>query len=212
MQFTFNALAILAASANMATAVQPKRYQAYRPAAYENTVPWTSSTCSTVYSTLMAMATKPVTSVITTTTFKPSTWTSTKPTVVTSVYTTFKPATTTLTRTVTSVYVVTSTKTSTSVVTSSTVLTRQETSSSVICKTVPIVSPVTETSTEIKTQTLPYVTPCTGKPYTPNYIPYQFTNFLNRNHHFRYYHPINLPEPLPGNLVGHFIHHGNRCH
>ena len=105
MQFSLNVLAILAASASLVTATPPRRYapQAYQPVQYGNTVPWTSSTCSAVYSTIMQTSTKPVTSVITTTGYKPSTWTSTKPTVITSVYTTFKPATTTLISTVTSV-------------------------------------------------------------------------------------------------------------
>jgi hypothetical protein len=106
MQFSLNILAILAASASVVTATQPRRYapQAYQPQ-YGNTVPWTSSTCSAVYSTIMQTSTKPDTSVISTTTFKPSTWTSTRPTIIASVYTTFKPATTTLTSTATSVYV-----------------------------------------------------------------------------------------------------------
>ena len=59
---------------------------------------------------------------------------------------------------------VTSTKTSTSVVTTSTAVTSQLTSSTVICKTMPVVRPVTSTSYITKTQTLPYATPCTGKP------------------------------------------------
>jgi hypothetical protein len=98
MQFSLNILAILAASASMVSATHP---QAYKP----NPVPWTSSTCSAVYSTIMETKTKPVKSVVSTTIWKPSTYTSTVPTVITSVYTTYKPATTTLTSTVTSVYV-----------------------------------------------------------------------------------------------------------
>lgn len=107
MQFSLNVLAVLAASASIVTATQPRRYapQAYQPVQYGNTVPWTSSTCSAVYSTIMQTSTKPVTTVVTTTIYKPSTWTSTKPTVITSVYTTFKPATTTIVSTMTSVVV-----------------------------------------------------------------------------------------------------------
>ena len=110
MQFTVSILALLA-SAGIATANIPRRYgyqppQQYRPANYgANTIPWTSSTCSAVYTTLTQTSTKPVTSVVTTTTYRPSTWTSTKPTVVTSVYTTFKPAVTTVVSTVTSTVV-----------------------------------------------------------------------------------------------------------
>lgn len=108
MQFTISILTILAASASVVSANPPRRYGApiqYRPAAYVNTVPWTSSTCSAVYSTVTQTSTKPVTSVVTTNKYKPSTWTSTKPTVITSVYTAFKPATTTVVSTVTSTYV-----------------------------------------------------------------------------------------------------------
>jgi hypothetical protein len=79
--------------------------QAYQPVQYSNNVPWTSSTCSAVYSTSYQTSTKAVPTVITTTGYKPSTWTSTRPTIITSVYTTFKPATTTLTSTVTSTYI-----------------------------------------------------------------------------------------------------------
>ena len=108
MQFTLNVLTILATTASFVSANPPRRYAPiqYRPAAYgANTVPWTSSTCSAVYSTLTQTSTKPVTSVVTTTKYKPSTWTSTAPTVITSVYTSFKPATTTVVSTVTSTYV-----------------------------------------------------------------------------------------------------------
>jgi hypothetical protein len=108
MQFSLNVLAILVASASVVSATQPRRYapQAYQPVQYGNTVSWTSSTCSAVYSTIMQTSTKPVQAVVTTTTYKPSTWTSTRPTVITSVYTTFKPATTTAISTVISVYTV----------------------------------------------------------------------------------------------------------
>jgi hypothetical protein len=108
MQFTLNVLAIFAATANIATAAAPRRYAPvqYRPAQYGgNTVPWTSSTCSAVYSTITQTSSKPVTSVVTTTKYKPSTWTSTSPTVITSVYTTFKPATTSVVTTITTTYV-----------------------------------------------------------------------------------------------------------
>jgi hypothetical protein len=108
MQFTLNVLAILAASAKIVTATSPRRYAPvqYRPAQYGgNTVPWTSSTCSAVYSTITQTSSKPVTSVVTTTKYKPSTWTSTTPTVVTSVYTAFKPATTSVVTTITTTYV-----------------------------------------------------------------------------------------------------------
>jgi hypothetical protein len=185
VQLMLNVLAILAATANIVTAAAPRRYGPiqYRPAQYGgNTVPWTSSTCSAVYSILTQTSSRPVTSVVTTTKYKPSTWTSTSPTVITSVYTAFKPATTSVVTTITTTYVgkykcqylalrsilthpisVTSTKTSTSVVTSSTAVTSELTSSTVVCKTIPIVSPVVSTSYVTKTQTLPYVTPCTGK-------------------------------------------------
>jgi hypothetical protein len=107
MQFSLNVLAMLAASASVVTATPPRRYapQAYQPVQYSNNVPWTSSTCSAVYSTSYQTSTKAVPTVITTTGYKPSTWTSTRPTIITSVYTTFKPATTTLTSTVTSTYI-----------------------------------------------------------------------------------------------------------
>lgn len=105
MQFTTSLLAILA-SVNIAAANPPRRYGGYRPAQYGgNTVPWTSSTCSAVYTTLTQTSSKPVTSVVTTTTYKPSTWTSTSPTVVTSVYMTFKPAVTTVVSTITTTVV-----------------------------------------------------------------------------------------------------------
>lgn len=104
MQFTLNVLALLAASTSLVSATQPRRY-AYRPAAYANTVPWTSSTCSAAYTTQYQTSTKPVTSVVTTTTYKPSTWTSTKPTVITSVTTTYKPVATTVVSTVASITV-----------------------------------------------------------------------------------------------------------
>lgn len=105
MQFTVGFLAILA-SVNIAAANPPRRY-GYRPVQYgrTETVPWTSSTCSAVYSTLTQTSSKPVTTVVTTTTYKPSTWTSTTPTVVTSVYTTYKPAVTTVVSTVTTTVV-----------------------------------------------------------------------------------------------------------
>ena len=108
MQFTLSVLAILAATADIVTAAAPRRYAPiqYRPAQYGgNTVPWTSSTCSAVYSTITQTSSKPVTSVVTTTKYKPSTWTSTSPTVITSVYTAFKPATTKVVTTITSTYV-----------------------------------------------------------------------------------------------------------
>jgi hypothetical protein len=108
MQFTLNVLAVLAASANMVAASPPNRYgpALYRPAQYgANTVPWTSSTCSAVYSTLTQTSVKPVTTVVTTSLYKPSTWTSTVPTVVTSVFTTYKPATTKVVTTITKTYV-----------------------------------------------------------------------------------------------------------
>jgi hypothetical protein len=105
MQFSLNILAILAASASMVSATQFRRYAHNKPVQYGDPDPWTSSTCSAVYSTIMETKTKPVKSVVSTTIWKPSTYTSTVPTVITSVYTTYKPATTTLTSTVTSVYV-----------------------------------------------------------------------------------------------------------
>lgn len=108
MQFTLNVLAILAASANIVTAAAPRRYAPvqYRPAQYgANTVPWTTSTCSAVYSTITQTSSKPVTSVVTTIKYKSATWTSTSPTVITSVYTAFKPATTKVVTTITSTYV-----------------------------------------------------------------------------------------------------------
>jgi hypothetical protein len=107
MQFSLNVLAILAASASIVTATPPRRYapKAYQPVQYGNTVPWTSSTCSAVYSTVIQTSSKAVPTVVTTTTYKPSTWTSTRPTVISSVYTTFKPATTTVVSTVTSTYI-----------------------------------------------------------------------------------------------------------
>jgi len=219
MQFTLNVLAILAATANIATAASPRRYAPvqYRPAQYgASTVPWTSSTCSAVYSTVTQTSTKPVTSVVTTTKYKPSIWTSTTPTVVTSVYTSFKPATTSVVTTITTTYVgkymsqdyavsgrltnlhaVTSTKTSTSVVTSETAITSQLTSSTVVCKTVPVVSPVTSTSYVTKTQTLPYATPCTGKPLNPEVLLHDLTNNLCRNIFLDHQGSVDLPEPLP---------------
>jgi hypothetical protein len=108
MQFTLNVLAVLAASASMVAASPPKRYAPaqYRPAQYGNSaVPWTSSTCSAVYSTLTQTSSKPVTTVLTRTVYKPSTWASTVPTVVTSVFTTYKPATTKVVTTITKTYV-----------------------------------------------------------------------------------------------------------
>lgn len=108
MQFTLDVLAILAATADIVTAAAPRRYAPvqYRPAQYgANTVPWTSFTCSAVYSTITQTSSKPVTSVVTTTKYKPSTWTSTSPTVITSVYTAFKPATTKVVTTITSTYI-----------------------------------------------------------------------------------------------------------
>ena len=108
MQFTLNVMAILAATNNIVTAAAPRRYASvqYRPAQYGgNTVPWTSSTCSAVYSTITQTSSKPVTSVVTTTKYKPSTWTSTSPTVISSVYTAFKPATTKVITTITSTYI-----------------------------------------------------------------------------------------------------------
>jgi hypothetical protein len=108
MQFTLNVLAVLAASASMVAASPSKRYAPaqYRPAQYGNSaVPWTSSTCSAVYSTLTQTSSKPVTTVLTRTVYKPSTWTSTVPTVVTSVFTTYKPATTKVVTTITKTYV-----------------------------------------------------------------------------------------------------------
>jgi hypothetical protein len=105
MQFSLNILAILAASTSMVSATQFRRYVHNKPVQYGNPDPWTSSTCSAVYSTIMETKTKLVESVVSTTIWKPSTYTSTVPTVITSVYTTYKPATTTLTSTVTSIYV-----------------------------------------------------------------------------------------------------------
>jgi hypothetical protein len=103
MQFSLSFLAILAASASVVTASPPRRYD--QPVQYGNLVPWTSSTCSAVYSTIKQTSTKAVPTVVTTTVWKPSTWTSTQPTIITSVYTTFKPATTVATSTVTSTFV-----------------------------------------------------------------------------------------------------------
>lgn len=63
----------------------------------------------------------------------------------------------------------TSTKTSTSTYTSETALVSQSTSSTVVCKTVPIVTPVTSISTCTKTTVVPYTTPCTGKSPNKNF-------------------------------------------
>lgn len=73
-----------------------------RPAAYaQASVPWTSSTCSAVYSTTTITSSKPVTSVVTTTTYKPSTYTTSSPTVISSVTTVYRPKTTSVVSTIT---------------------------------------------------------------------------------------------------------------
>lgn len=73
-----------------------------RPAAYaQASVPWTSSTCSAVYSTTTIISSKPVTSVVTTTTYKPSTYTTSSPTVISSVTTVYRPKTTSVVSTIT---------------------------------------------------------------------------------------------------------------
>ncbi|KAM0696491.1 hypothetical protein Q7P36_003739 [Cladosporium allicinum] len=216
MQFSLNVLAMLAASASVVTATPPRRYapQAYQPVQYSNNVPWTSSTCSAVYSTSYQTSTKAVPIDLTTTGYKPSTWTSTRPTIITSVYTTFKPATTTLTSTVTSTYVVTSTKTSTSLVTSSTTLTSLSTSSTIVCKTIPVVTPVYSTSTDILTSSIPYVIPCTGEPLLNNIslAPFNLLTLPIRNHHIRNNSPFGLRKPMPGYLIYNFDLHNNWSH
>jgi len=80
----------------------------------------------------------------------------------------------------------------------------------------PIVTPVYCTSTNIVTSSIPYVTPCTGKPYLP--LPPQEKKtqiadfFQTRNHHIRHNSPFGLREPLPGDRVYNFVLHHHRCY
>lgn len=94
---------VLLSSLGLAAANPPNygRPVAYGPAGYgQSSVPWTSSTCSAVYSTTTITSSRPVTSVVTTTTYKPSTYTTSSPTVISSVTTKYKPAVTSVVSTV----------------------------------------------------------------------------------------------------------------